>query len=299
MYMRLAFAVAAHLEPEILLVDEVLAVGDAEFQKKCLGKMDEVARGGRTVFFVSHHMPAVTRLCQRCIMFSGGQVVEDGPSAEVTSAYLQAGTGTSTMRRWTPGKEPGDEVARLRAVHVSSPRMMADSVDIREQVSVEMEYENWQEGARLISCFSFVNDHGTTIFVAADFEAAGLYGGPREAGVYRARCTVPGNLFSEGMVRVVAEVSTRDPVYQIHVLEHDAVAFHVVDRGEPGSVRAGWGRPIPGVVRPRVHFENEFLGDAFNREGPEALRSMNREGPEAPRSIDSGSASGRAIQERI
>src|SRR5258706_10564604 len=87
MYMRLAFAVAAHLEPEILLVDEVLAVGDASFQKKCLGKISDVARSGRTVLFVSHNMGAVTSLCNRCLLLENGKLVQDGPSAEVAATY--------------------------------------------------------------------------------------------------------------------------------------------------------------------------------------------------------------------
>lgn len=108
MYVRLAFAVAAHLEPAILLVDEVLAVGDAAFQKKCLGKMEDVAKIGRTVFFVSHNMPAVTRLCQRTILLDEGQIIEDGPSHQVVSSYLQSGTGTSAAREWADlTKAPG------------------------------------------------------------------------------------------------------------------------------------------------------------------------------------------------
>src|SRR5437870_2431352 len=93
MYMRLAFAVAAHLEPEILVVDEVLAVGDAEFQKKCLKKMEETGRSGRTVLFVSHNMPSITRLCRRCVLLDEGVVRRDGPSAEVAADYLRSGAG--------------------------------------------------------------------------------------------------------------------------------------------------------------------------------------------------------------
>src|SRR5262245_27969472 len=88
MYVRLAFAVAAHLEPEILVVDEVLAVGDAAFQRQCLGKMQEVSRSGRTILFVSHNMPAVTRLCERAVLLADGAVVEDGPAEQVVARYL-------------------------------------------------------------------------------------------------------------------------------------------------------------------------------------------------------------------
>ena len=105
MYLRLAFAVAAHLEPEILVVDEVLAVGDARFQRKCLDKMQEVGRQGRTVLFVSHNMTAVTRLCPRTILLNEGGVVADGASHTVVGTYLNSGLGTTARREWADGRE--------------------------------------------------------------------------------------------------------------------------------------------------------------------------------------------------
>src|SRR5438094_366500 len=138
MYTRLAFAVAAHLEPEILLVDEVLAVGDARFQKKCLNKMHDVGHQGRTVLFVSHNMPAITRLCARTILLDEGSVLHDGPSHQVVSAYLNSGLGTTAAREWPdPAKAPGGEVARLRAVRVRTEEgRITDVVDIRRPVRI-------------------------------------------------------------------------------------------------------------------------------------------------------------------
>ena len=108
MYVRLAFAVAAHLEPEILIVDEVLAVGDASFQKKCLGKMQDVGKEGRTVLFVSHSMAAIARLCERTILLDEGRVLQDGPSHQVVTAYLASGRGTPALRVWrNAAKAPG------------------------------------------------------------------------------------------------------------------------------------------------------------------------------------------------
>jgi len=119
MYLRLAFAVAAHLEPDVLLVDEVLAVGDASFQRKCLDKMKVVGEDGRTVLFVSHNMPAVTRLCERIILLDEGRVVADGPAHKVASLYLQSGLGTMAVREWKDRtKAPGNEIVRLCAVRV-------------------------------------------------------------------------------------------------------------------------------------------------------------------------------------
>jgi lipopolysaccharide transport system ATP-binding protein len=117
MYVRLAFAVAAHLEPEILLIDEVLAVGDTSFQKKCLGKIDDVARNGRTVLFVSHSMPAITRLCKRAILIDGGKVILDGSAHQVVNAYLGSGMGIMGIRKWDdPKRAPQNEFVRLTAV---------------------------------------------------------------------------------------------------------------------------------------------------------------------------------------
>src|SRR5438067_12531658 len=116
MYMRLAFAVAAHLQPEILLIDEVLAVGDSNFQKRCLGKMEEFRSIGRTVLFVSHNMASVVRLCQRVILMQDGAVVADGPADQVTRRYLQSGTGSPAERVWPDvAGATGGGIARLHA----------------------------------------------------------------------------------------------------------------------------------------------------------------------------------------
>jgi lipopolysaccharide transport system ATP-binding protein len=123
MYMRLAFAVAAHLEPEVLVVDEVLAVGDAEFQKKCLGRMSEVSREGRTVLFVSHNMHAIQRLCTRCLLLEKGRAVAMGPTAPIVTRYLSSGAGESVANDWIPLGEirrTGSGAARYVAVKLSS-----------------------------------------------------------------------------------------------------------------------------------------------------------------------------------
>jgi lipopolysaccharide transport system ATP-binding protein len=251
MYVRLAFAVAAHLEPDILLVDEVLAVGDAQFQKKCLGKMEEVAgREGRTILFVSHNMGAVNRICNRCILLEGGVIKEDGEASEVTRHYLSSDEGSMAERHWRVDTlRPGDDVARLVAVRVVQKGQVSASVDIRYPVDVEMMYEVRKPGAQTLSALSFFDAQGTHLFVSADF-AESKWSRARSAGMYISSCCIPGNIFAEGLVRIAVEVSTRSPAYAIHFLVWDVAAFQVIDEGEPGGVRAGWGRPIPGVVRP-------------------------------------------------
>src|SRR3712207_2669352 len=142
MYVRLAFSVAAHLEPEILIMDEVLAVGDAAFQQKCLDKMAEVRRAGRTVFFVSHNMPAVTRLCRRAVLLERGQVVADGEPHEVVNRYLSSGWRTGALREWNEdGDAPGGAVARLQRVRVADEAgETTAAADIRRPVRIEITY---------------------------------------------------------------------------------------------------------------------------------------------------------------
>jgi lipopolysaccharide transport system ATP-binding protein len=259
MHVRLAFAVAAHLDPEILVVDEVLAVGDAEFQKKCLGKMGEVASGGRTVLFVSHNMGAVTRLCRQGLWLDQGKLGEMGEVVRVVNNYLNSDIGISAERRWDDMyRAPGDDVARLKSIRVISQNRVTDTVDIRYPVSIEMEYWNNKADANLLSVFSFVNEQGQILFVSADF--CKRPGNEKPKGIFRSRCNIPGNFFAEGRFSVVAEVSTGHPMYQIHFLEWDSVCFNVIDKGEPGSVRSDWGRTIPGLVRPQLDWQTEFVG---------------------------------------
>src|SRR6266576_1128883 len=147
MQMRLAFAVAAHLEPEVLLVDEVLAVGDAQFQKKCLGKMSEVSREGRTILFVSHNAAAVARLCSRCILLQSGTVLKDGPVHEVMNAYLRSGLAVSAVRDWNPIDAPGDQIVRLRCVRVRSTQgRVSETFDVRFPIGIDVVFDVLEGG---------------------------------------------------------------------------------------------------------------------------------------------------------
>ena len=133
MYVRLAFAVAAHLRPEIMVVDEVLAVGDARFQKKCLGKMQDVASGGgRTVLFVSHNMAAITRLCSRALLLRDGRIVQDGAVDSVVATYLSGGSGDSpiSVDFEATGRVRGNEHARLLAARITSDTLRSTVIDI-------------------------------------------------------------------------------------------------------------------------------------------------------------------------
>jgi lipopolysaccharide transport system ATP-binding protein len=254
MFMRLAFSVAAHLQPEILIVDEVLAVGDTSFQRKCLAKMEEVGSEGRTVLFVSHNMPAVTRLCRRAILLDAGRVLKDGSCEDVVAAYLQSGLGTTASREWpSPGEAPGNEVVRLMAVRVKCGGRVTSAVDIREPVALEMEYEVLEGGHVLVPNLHFFNEEGIYVFTASEVRSP-WHRRPRAVGRYVSVAWIPGNFLAEGSLIVTAAISTMDPV-RVHLRERDAVAFQVIDSFEGDSARGDYGGPIPGVVRPMLEWE--------------------------------------------
>ena len=258
MSVRVAFAVAAHLEPEIFIIDEVLAVGDARFQKKCLKKMQDVGRAGRTVLFVSHNMPAVARLCSRTILLEEGQVLKDGPSRDVISAYLGTETGTIGERVWPdPLKAPAGEVCRLRAVRVrSEDGQIIETVDIRRPVRLEMEFEVLKPGYTLMPHYNVLNEEGIELFSAHDLDPE-WRGRHRPAGRYVSTAWVPGNFFAEGTIFVAAAMTTLNPnIFQF--CEVDAVAFHVVDSLEGDSARGDWQGRMSGVVRPMLKWTTEF-----------------------------------------
>jgi len=259
MRVRLAFAVAAYLEPEILVVDEVLAVGDASFQRKCLNKMQDVGKGGRTVLFVSHSMPSINRLCERVILLDGGNILQDGPAHDVVSAYLGAGYDSSAAREWTdPNTAPGGEFVRLRAVRAKGEDgKTAEAVDITKPVAIEMEYEVLKPGHVLMPHFHIFNDEGVRIFVALDQDPE-WRGKARPKGRYTSAGWIPGNLLSEGTLFASAAMLTLEPdVTQF--IERDAISFHVVDNGAEESARGSYARDLRGVIRPLLKWETKLI----------------------------------------
>jgi homopolymeric O-antigen transport system ATP-binding protein len=268
MQVRLGFAVAAHLDPEILFVDEVLAVGDADFQKKCLGKMSDLGMGGRTILFVSHSMPAVLRLCRKAVLLDGGQVAAIGPSHEVVRAYMESDVGRTSERRWDdPATAPGGDVAKLHSIRVfPTAGGPGDEIDIREPISIEVQY--WAgRGAPtpLIVNVDAFNDDGVCIFALSDEAGASKLGPRRETGLVRSICSIPGNFFSEGRVTLNVAVVSHDPRIG-HAVELDAVAFQVVDRSEGDGARGTSGADWPGVVRPKFDWSVHWLSGATNDE---------------------------------
>jgi lipopolysaccharide transport system ATP-binding protein len=249
MYLRLAFAVAAHLEPEILLVDEVLAVGDAAFQKKCLGKMGEVSQHGRTILFVSHNMTALRNLCTRAIWLSDGQVVEDGEASSVVNHYLQENASSHHESLWPdPATAPGNDKVRLHRVRVL-PELDegTDRITVRTPLKLEFCYWNFVPDALLNVSFFLYSLEEICVFVVASNASK------RPVGLMRDVCEVPGNLLNDGNYYVRVMI-VKDGSASIFV-HPNAVAFEVDDVERRGAWFGKW----PGAVRPAFRWESDIL----------------------------------------
>ena len=257
MYVRLAFAVAAHLEPEILLVDEVLAVGDAAFQKKCLGKMGDVAKQGRTILFVSHNVTAVTRLCNRCILMDRGTVVVDGETHEVMNTYLSSELATTASREWAAEEAPGDTVVRLRAVRVRTQEgEVAQALDIRRPIGIDVVFDVLEGGKVLCPNIHIYNAEGLIVFITIDQDEAWNHR-PRPPGRYTSTVWIPGNFLAEGTHVADIAITTFIPE-KVRVHERSIVGFQVIDSLDGDSVRGDYAGHLPGVVRPLLEWETSF-----------------------------------------
>jgi lipopolysaccharide transport system ATP-binding protein len=258
MKVRLAFAVAAHLEPDILLIDEVLAVGDAQFQKKCINKMEDVGQQGRTVIFVSHNMQAVTRLCQRVILLENGRILMDAPSHEVVNAYLHSDKGISTVREWSNlTSAPGDDFVRLCAVRVRAENgQVSDTFDIRKPIGIEMEYEVLQPDHIMLPYLTLTNEEGLRILSAVDLDAD-WRGRCRRAGRYVSTAWISGNFLSEGIHFVGAAMKSTARKGR-YFYERDAVAFRVIEPLADNTARGDYGGRLTGVVRPMLKWETRY-----------------------------------------
>lgn len=258
MYMRLAFSVAAHLDPEVLIVDEVLAVGDISFQKKCLNKMRDFSETGRTILFVSHDMQSIARLCKRVIWMKGGKIIADGDTNEVIGKYLHEQTQTGAEKTWENAeKSPGNEITKLWRVRVCNESgETSAAVDIKNPVAVEITYEILQDGKLLRPTFHLFNEQGVCAFVSFDQDEE-WQNRPREKGIYVSTAWIPANFLSEGSMFINVIIATFQPM-EVHLVERDVVTFNVVDSIEGDSARGDYTGLIPGVVRPILEWETKF-----------------------------------------
>ncbi|GKS58925.1 ABC transporter [Nitrospira sp.] len=262
MYVRLAFAVGAHLEPEVLIVDEVLAVGDMQFQKKCLDKMHEIGDQGRTVIFVSHNMQAITRLCRRVLLLDQGRLIADGGPGHVVGAYLHAGANASSVREWSDVETaPGDATARLRAIRIRTGGDSAgDIVDVRRDFLVEMEFDVLEPGLELIPNVVITNEEGIDLFETFDLDPSWRHR-PRNRGRYRSSVRIPGNLLPEGTFFVSPACFSMTP-HRVQFYEREVIAFQVVDEVQGDSARGHYSGEMLGVVRPKLQWYTHYVPEA-------------------------------------
>lgn len=251
MYVRLAFAVAAHLETEILVVDEVLAVGDAQFQKKCLGKMGEVsAAKERTVLFVSHNMAAVQSLCDRIIWLNHGELIKDGSPADVIPQYLKNSSAASNERIWcNPETAPGNHQVRLHRVCVVSVQDsdLIDEINVSTPIKVEFEYWNFLPEAELNFSFVLYNFQDICIFNTASRPEK------TPSGLISGKCYIPGNLLNDGGYRVRLLI-VKDASFPL-IDQDNLLDFEVADIQR----ESGWYGKWVGAVRPQLEWEVKIL----------------------------------------
>jgi homopolymeric O-antigen transport system ATP-binding protein len=259
MYMRLAFAVSSHLEPEILIVDEVLAVGDAAFQKKCLGKLDEVAKAGRTVLFVSHNMLAVQSLCTRVVWLDQGEILDQGPARQVVSKYLKTALVARVEQTWDHiDTAPGNEQVRVRRACVGPADGSAtDLISVKTPVMMEFEYWNLVPDAYLNLSVVVSTKEGHPIFNTGSGGERVWHNKPFPAGLFRSRFHIPGDLLNDGTHRVHLYV-VKDQTVVIYDID-DVLVFDVEEASERSS---GWYGKWVGAVRPNLNWQTELLAES-------------------------------------
>jgi lipopolysaccharide transport system ATP-binding protein len=256
MYLRLAFAVAAHLEPEILVVDEVLAVGDAEFQKKCLGKMGDVAQQGRTVLFVSHNMSAILRLTQEAIVLKKGQLIKRAPTQEAVDFYLSSGQAETGERLWEPDDIPASASPfRPIALRIKDQRgKVVDTVRSTEPATIEWEYRLDAPLTGLRVGMYLGTMRGEYVFTSFDVDDARRFEnfGARKAGHYFSRCCLPADFLNEGRYSLGVNASSFG--VRRYFMDENALSFNVDVSGGPGTQ---WPEIRQGPVRPRLDWTIE------------------------------------------
>jgi lipopolysaccharide transport system ATP-binding protein len=250
MYTRLAFAVAAHLEPEILVVDEVLAVGDAAFQKKCLGKMGAVASEGRTVVFVSHNMGAINRLCQSALWLDQGKLLDYGPTADVVAKYIASNSAENGVCVWPEGiAAKGIDEFRLFGMRILGRNdAITSTVDVRHPFVLSFDYEIRKTIPYCRIGFALATADGTVVFDSYDSDHES-HQGRRDPGRHTLRCEIPGHLLLPG--HYLLSFNAGMPGLKNLLWLENILTVVVEDTHMIGDVHA---RPM-GIIRPRLKWE--------------------------------------------
>lgn len=247
MYLRLAFAIAAHLEPEILLVDEVLAVGDLAFQKKCIGKMSEVAATGRTVLFVSHNMATITSLTQRSLLLREGRLVRDGQTLDVVRDYIAEAAQFGGQIEWPPEQRPGDDGCRFVACRIGTEGQRT-TFPSDVPIDIEIEFEVRRESHGLRVGLDLLSSEGAIVFRTYHDDSA-REPAPVPPGRYTVTCTIPSNLLNQGSYFVTLRAGIH-AVRRICVLDQ-ILSFEVVN---VSGANSQYGAVRPGVINPKLEW---------------------------------------------
>jgi lipopolysaccharide transport system ATP-binding protein len=244
MYVRLGFAISAHLEPEILIVDEVLAVGDAEFQRKCLGKMKDASTSGRTILFVSHNLTAVQGLCNKAMFMQKGRLIEMGETNQVLANYLSQVQKTA-LESWylTPEEAPGNDKVRLKSIKLE-PQYFGNlrHLDVRTPFKVKIEFWNMMDRADLNISLHLNSLTGECIF------NIGTISQTFEKGIIHAECEIPADFLNDGSYSISFMI-VKDTATVLHNFE-EALIFEIEDYREGTSWYGKW----PGYIRPKIDF---------------------------------------------
>jgi homopolymeric O-antigen transport system ATP-binding protein len=261
MFVRLAFSVAAHFEPEIMIVDEVLSVGDADFQRRSLGRMERIGDSGRTILFVSHNLQAILQLCDRTILLKDGRIARQGATPDVVAYYEQETLGAGPERVWNdPSDAPGNDLVRLRSIRVvdEAGDVVATS-DVRNPIGIQVAFEVLRPGLAILPKIKVVDQHGAICFNAMDVLDARWHD-PTPPGEYVSTAWIPPNLLNEGRHAVGVEIVTlASPKLIPHAGWFHDVAFHVYDPAEGDTARGMFQGQWRGAVRPILEWTTEEL----------------------------------------
>jgi lipopolysaccharide transport system ATP-binding protein len=262
MQLRLAFAVAAHIDTDVLVVDEVLAVGDGEFQRRCIGKMEDISKTGRTVLFVSHNMTSLGTLCRRGILLDAGRKTFEGPIGDVINRYMTSVRAHAEGATWSvPETAPGDATVRLKQVRVVGKDGPASTVAMTEDFRVEVVYWNLQANARRVVSVHITNALGVTILTSANLPSASVvpdpwFARPYPVGTFATSCTIPGGLLNDGPHTISVFVNGSALATDNVIVARDVLAFDVQDTGE---MRDEYSGPWLGAIRPRLAWDTTQL----------------------------------------
>lgn len=261
MYVRLAFSVSAHLDPEVLILDEVLAVGDARFQKKCMNKMRRFSEEGRTVLFVSHSAAAISQFCSTAIFLEKGQIKLMGPAQDVVEQYMLQTTagmdeeaGPELVGSRTLVQPSGDESIQIEAIELVTPSGARDGrVHINDPLSIRLSFRVLEKTDHIFVPnlhVRTIDGMYVTVVTPPSSEVRRL-----DAGVYVADCEIPGNLLNNGVFTVQAAITSFNQGQTVHANVPNALTFEVVDDLSDTTYRNGYMQAIPGVIRPRLQWQ--------------------------------------------